>query len=139
MLTTLTFPKVSPFADSMFLLSISQITDLHGLIQPSANYPTSCQSVYSDLMGDPSLPFSLFETTLSQSSASSPDFTTDCDVATNASVSCRCSVTFVYGTQFVNSRTSIPGKSKQSIWIDCGSIVGAVQFFQWLAMTFFLE
>jgi len=131
--------SISAFADSMFLLSTSQITDLQRLIRPSANYPSSCQAVYSDLMADPSAPFSLFDTSLTQSFPSAQNFATDCDVAKNASVSCRCSVGFVYGTQFVNSQASMPGRSKQNIWIDCGAIVGAVQFFAWVAMTFFLE
>jgi hypothetical protein len=50
---------------------------------------------------------------------------------------CQCTAMLGYSSQFTTVQKSVPGKSRQDIWIDCGAIVGAVQFFAWFMIVFF--
>lgn len=116
---------------------MSQITDTHRMIRPSAYYPDTCGDTYDYLLSNNVSPFTFFDSSLSQSSESVQDYEQECDIATDPDARCRSSITFVYGSQFVSRQRSMPGKSKQEIWIDCGAIVGAIQFFQWFLIVFF--
>ncbi|KAJ9612568.1 hypothetical protein H2200_004165 [Cladophialophora chaetospira] len=127
---------VAAFTDSTFLISMSQIADSHGITRPPAEAPASCLETYEHLISDPRRPLTFFDTSLTQSSSSVSNYTAECDVEVDPDAFCRSSATFAWGTQFVRKQTSIPGRSKQEIWIDCGAIVGAVQFFAWFAMVF---
>jgi len=128
---------VSAFASNTFTLSVSRISDRQQKMSPPEHLDSLCDHVYQDLLPTADPPMATFELALSSSVTSAPNFAEDCDIIANSSASCRNTVQFIYGTQFVNMQTSVPGKSKQDIWIDCGAIVGAVQFFAWFMYVFF--
>lgn len=130
-------PAVSAFTDNTVLLSMTQITDPYRIISPAGDAPAFCEDIYQKVMSDENRPLTLFNSGLTSSSPVVDNYREDCNVASNSSLVCRSSVTMVYGSQFVQRQRSIPGRSKQSIWIDIGAIVGAVQFFTWLVMIFF--
>ena len=130
-------PAVSAFTDNTIILSMTQISDPHRIITPAGDAPPFCEDIYRRVMTDKSRPLTLFNSGLTSSSPVVDNYREDCDVSRNSSTVCRSSVTMVYGSQFVQSQKSIPGRSKQSIWIDIGAIVGAVQFFTWLFLIFF--
>jgi hypothetical protein len=72
-------------------------------------------------------------------SASTVGSVQECDLANDPEAICAGGVVLTYDSQFVTTQTSVPGRSRQEIWIDCGAIVGAVQFFAWFLLVFFQE
>lgn len=117
-------------------MKVSQLSDPRRKMQPPASTNGLCDRVYNDLLPNADPPLSIFDLSLT-STAPTADFAQDCNVVVNANASCLGSTQLIYGTQFVTTQRSIPGKSMQDIWIDCGAIVGAVQFFAWFMYVYF--
>lgn len=125
------------FASNMYLLSMSQISDPQRKMAPPEDYDPACERVYNDLLPHADPPLTIFDLSLMSSVPTSSNITEDCNIGIDPSASCLTLAAVTYGTQFVTTQRSVPGKSKQDIWIDCGAIVGAVQFFVWFAVVFF--
>jgi hypothetical protein len=126
------------FTVSSYVMKVSQLSDPRRKMKPLGPVPDSvCDRVYNDLLPNADPPLSIFDLSLTSATATVPDFAESCDVTVNASSSCITSAQLIYGTQFVNVQKSVPGKSMQDIWIDCGAIVGAVQFFAWFLYVYF--
>lgn len=118
-------------------MTVSQISDPRRKMTPPAPSRPVCERVYNELLPQADPPLAIFDLSLTASMSTTPEFLRDCDIATSANASCISAVSLTYGTQFVTYQKSMPGKTKEEIWINCGAIVGAVQFFAWFLYTFF--
>ena len=125
------------FESVTYLMSVSQISDRRGKMQLPDPYDPICERVYTDLLPNADPPLTIFDLSLMSSAPTTSDIAGNCDIANAPNASCLSVVSFSYGSQFVTNQRSVPGKSKQGIWIDCAAIVGAVQFFAWFLYTFF--
>jgi hypothetical protein len=126
------------FTVSSYVMKVSRLSDRRRKMRPPTLTPDSvCDRVYNDLLPNADPPLSIFDLSLTSSTTTVSDFAEECDVRLDADAGCITSAQLIYGTQFVSVQRSVPGKSMQDIWIDCGAIVGAVQFFAWFLYVYF--
>lgn len=129
---------INAFAQTTFAMSVSQISDPRLKMVRPRNRDPICGNVY-DMLSYADPPISMFDLTLSSSVQVLNNFTEECNVDGDVGPLCLGGVLYTYGSQTITTQISVPGKSKQDIWIDCGAIVGAIQFFAWFLLVFFQE
>ena len=123
------YPRMPAFASNTFTIVAEHIIDQYGLvISPSAT--NECGTEYHKLLKEYSTPYTAYSWNL-ESSIPTVANIADCDVAENPDASCKMAISVSFGTHLVHTSTSQPGISKLNIWLNAGSITGAVQFFAW--------
>lgn len=121
------------------LMTVTQLSDPRKkMIRSGAALPL-CDRAYS-LIENADPPIALFDLQLTTSQTTTTNFSQECTLGEEeAPLSCTGGWSVQYGTQFITTQVSRPGKSKQDMWIDAGAIVGAVQFFCWFLLVYFQE
>jgi hypothetical protein len=129
---------VNAFAQNNFLMTVSQLKDPRSkMVRPPVMDPI-CERAYR-LLETANPPIASYDLRLTSSQTTNANFSEECVVGQTPDQTCVGGYSIVYSSQFVTTQISVPGKSKQDIWIDCGAIVGAVQFFAWFLFVFFQE
>ena len=131
---------IPPYLASSILLAAEKISDPYGLglapsnftsqfvIIPSnftSNFTPDCFQTLNGLYEDPEQPYVTYSSSFNYQTPST----------VNACSSPPCNETYIaleFGSNIIRTSTSIPGISQLDIWLNVGSIVGAVQFFMWL-------
>ncbi|KPI45040.1 uncharacterized protein AB675_2625 [Cyphellophora attinorum] len=129
---------VNAFAQNNFQMTVSQLKDPRSkMVRPTVMDPI-CERAYH-LLETANPPIANYDLRLTSSQTTNGNFSEECVIGQTPDQTCMGGFSLVYSSQFVTTQISVPGKSKQDIWIDCGAIVGAVQFFAWFLFVFFQE
>ena len=129
---------VNAFAQNNMLMSVSTLSDpRRKMVRPSTIEP-ACERVYG-LLETASPPIAQYDLRVTSSQSTTTNFSQECKAGEVPGLTCLGGFVLAYSSQFITTQVSMPGKSKEDIWIDCGAIVGAVQFFSWFLLVFFQE
>lgn len=129
------------------MMSVNMISDRRSKMVRPANLDPRCHRAY-ELLATADPPVAQYDLRLTSSQTTTSRFKEECRRAASDSGNgtvlppgpeCRGGFGLTYSSQFVTTQVSVPGKSQQDIWIDCGAIVGAVQFFAWFLFVFFQD
>lgn len=118
--------QVPHAATNIFYITAEQITDTLGMIVPP---PTEgCAALYKEALSQEASPYMSFAVSISS------------EYGGNSSVcksdACVSTAVFSYASHVVHTMTSKHGIDQLTIWLNCGAIVGAVQFFAWFLGIF---
>jgi hypothetical protein len=108
----------SAFALNVFMMETRQILDSQSKMTPPGDYDPICNPVYKDLLPHADPPFTVFDLTIMSSTPTTSNFTGLCGIGAEENTLCSTSASFSWNSQFVTTQKSLPGRSRQDIWID---------------------
>ena len=95
-----------------------------------------CVAMYKEALSQEAAPYMAFGFSISTEASGASDSGNDSSVCVKDA--CVSTATFGYASNVVHTLESRHGIDRLTIWLNCGAIVGAVQFFAWFLGIFSL-